>query len=107
MSIIIKGMDMPRNCFQCTFFDGIYCGRIDDDSEAFVGEASLRNPNCPLVEIPTPHGRLIDKDAIDKQLGVAEECEECKFWYGTCARGADRFICDILYDAPTILEAEG
>ena len=65
MSVIIKGMKIPKNCWECCLtsenedfdrcclFTGIICLSIG------------RQNNCPLVEIPTPHGRLIDADAID------------------------------------------
>ena len=102
MSIIIKGMDMPTSCWGCEIFSSCPTGSLNE----CLKYVESRNPNCPLIEIPTPHGRLIDEGLINKQLGVAEECEDCKFWNGTCERGANRYICDILYDAPTILEAE-
>ena len=97
MSIIIKGMDMPTNCGDC-YFEQI--GAEEDDygdtciSYCLITEwrIALSNrddkklPSCPLVEIPTPHGRLIDEDTLnfhyEKEDGV------------------------IVYDAPTILEAE-
>lgn len=80
MSIIIKGMDKPKDCSYCILankhINGLceakyYC-RLEADFE-----------HCPLVEIPTPHGRLIDADQITL------ECQWCS-----------------LDDAPTILEAE-
>ena len=61
MSIIIKGMDIPKDCSYCILanehINGLckkkyYC-RLEADFE-----------HCPLVEIPTPHGRLIDEDEI-------------------------------------------
>lgn len=60
MSVIVKGMEMPKNCWECSLSD------IDDDFGRcclYSGIACLtigRQDNCPLVEIPTPHGRLID-----------------------------------------------
>lgn len=67
MSIVIKGLSMPKNCLlcPCCVGEGIgigrqhYCQAIDD--EPCISE-TYRPKNCPLVEIRTPHGRLIDAD---------------------------------------------
>lgn len=53
MALLIKGMDMPNGCHDCL----IPCDKM-------VYEQSRPN-DCPLVEIPTPHGRLIDESKID------------------------------------------
>ena len=56
MSIIIKGMDMPKNCFQCSFNDGIYCCLIDNDTEALIPKIPTdRLKDCPLIEINDIH----------------------------------------------------
>lgn len=58
--MIVKGMEMPKNCWECSLSD------IDDDYGRcclYSGIACLtigRQDNCPLVEIPTPHGDLVD-----------------------------------------------
>ena len=59
MSIIIKGMDMPKG------FDTRL--RIINDGEKATAYLLDRNYTSPLefgevIEIPTPHGRLIDAD---------------------------------------------
>ena len=70
MSILIKGMEMPKNCGWCKFFAwergvGQYCAV--DDRITFhatidgMDVAYERNGNCPLVYVP-PHGALIDRD---------------------------------------------
>ena len=82
MSILIKGMDMPISCEKCPLcYDYLHCS-IDDSLHMSLYN---RHPNCPLVEIPTPHGRLIDADKI--------------FTYGHWEEQA-------VNEAPTILEAE-
>ena len=62
MSVIVKGMKIPKNCLECKLklweYDEYYC--------PFSGISALcigRQTDCPLVEIP-PHGRLIDADAL-------------------------------------------
>jgi hypothetical protein len=71
MSVVIKGMKLPKNCLlcPCCVGEGIgagrqhYCQAIDD--EPCVSE-TYRPKNCPLVEIRAPHGRLIDADELKK-----------------------------------------
>ena len=55
MSVLIKGMDMPESCADCMVSAqrcGLWVG--------FKKKTKQRHPYCPLVEIPVPHGRLID-----------------------------------------------
>lgn len=93
MSIIVKGMEMPKNCWECALSD------IDDDFGRcclFSGIACLtigRQDNCPLIEIP-PHGDLVDRDAM-----IAEYDHQHKGPAG----GARR----IMEQAKTVIEAEG
>lgn len=65
MSVIVKGRNMPRHCGECACSN--YYDRIDallcDFTEKQLDEKTWkkeRHPDCPLVEVPTPHGRLID-----------------------------------------------
>ena len=98
MSILIKGMKMPKSCEECALWDidHAYC-RVPGVpwTDYFYGEARL--DDCPLVEVP-PHGRLVDADALK-----ATFCAECNHTI-TCED------CDIDYHigrlAPTIIEAE-
>ena len=66
-SVIVKGMEMPKNCRTCPMlFDGHnyrWCN-ITGESLGIEETDNGRDEHCPLVEIPTPHGRLIDADAI-------------------------------------------
>ena len=92
MSVLIKGVEFPNNCLCCRFNgegmdDIIYCELLHDYFEFKKG--------CPLVKVPTPHGRLIDVDAI-----IVNRND-----YYT----SDDFMeaVNMLEDAPTIIEAEG
>ena len=78
MSILIKGMSMPTSCGSC-----------------FVGDRTICSNDCPLVEI-SPHGKLIDKDAL---LTNYEEMVLTRE-YGTCVK-----VNGIIH-APTIIEAD-
>ena len=99
MSILIKGMDMPKNCLECVFYrqtDPVYdyCCISSAAPKGYV-------PNdCPLIEVP-PHGRLIDADKAAKQG-----------W--TISRTYSASPTEMVYEAktmtdevlPTIIEAE-
>ncbi len=86
MSVIVKGMDMPKDCGHCRFAVDGWCyayGRANIDALSTYERTNY----CPLVPIP-PHGRLIDADA----LCIPPEEINAKM----------AVVC-----APTIIEAEG
>lgn len=92
MSILIKGLNMPKNCVSCRWHHRTcVC--------ALTGMVTNTGKDCPLVEVPTPHGPLVDADELK-----ATFCAECNHTI-TCED------CDIDYHigrlAPTIIEAEG
>lgn len=80
MSLLIEGMDMPKDCascdlsYYCDGYNGGYgygpsgfmCRRLkrlikeDEKNRNYYPRPS----DCPLSEIPTPHGRLIDADRL-------------------------------------------
>lgn len=69
MSVIIKGMKMPNGCYYCPILqssDGCFDFECPFNSYLLWHNAEdvirYRPDNCPLAEIPTPHGRLIDAD---------------------------------------------
>ena len=80
MGVYIKGMEMPKSCSDCLFFvDGLYdandepcsaCLAKEDNSPWGCGYEEIdgidhmarRMDYCPLVEVPEPHGDLIEKD---------------------------------------------
>ena len=72
MSVIIKGMEMPKNCAECRMWCICECLNDFEDFESIcyaVEDGDLvRDKNCPLVEIPTPHGRLIDADVFAENI---------------------------------------
>ena len=52
MSVLIKGMKIPKNCDECVLLDSNYfCTLIGEVDESINnGSKDLR---CPLVEVPT------------------------------------------------------
>ena len=94
MSILIKGMEMPKDCPYCPLahwnfkneFTGCEIVKKYFSTEEMYADG--KPDFCPLVEIP-PHGRLIDADALEAQ------CDD-PYW---CV-----WLTDIK-DAPTIIES--
>lgn len=82
MSIILKGIDMPKGC--------------DETCPLYLAGQCCEGCDCPIIEIPTPHGRLIDESELIKS-----------YMRGT-KTGIDDFYdtIGIIDNAPTILEAE-
>lgn len=75
MSILIKGMEMPKNCGECSFLqESVWRGKMFPCvcvAGGFVvkpSETDLKDGLCPLVELPEKHGRLIDADELIEDL---------------------------------------
>ena len=98
MSVLIKGMEMPANCFQCKLSyireNRLFCYQTRDE----VLRAKIAD-NCPLVQVP-PHGRLIDADALQLKLLTAEPGKVYDFCY-PCKE-----VLQAIKDSPTIIERE-
>lgn len=88
MSVLIKGMEMPYGCANCSFCSSpiydckgmaTYCCNIDveelrgkDVTEEVLnmwecGASESFPAWCPLIEVPDGHGRLIDADELRKK----------------------------------------
>lgn len=73
MGIYIKSIELPTSCRSCPFENGgdCYGGKakyikdVDDNEEQF---RNSRHPDCPLVYVLEPHGRLADVDVLYKEL---------------------------------------
>lgn len=69
MSILIKGMEMPKSCFYCPFRekvnpDDYVCMALNKEfEETFSLIVGKRHKDCPLVRVP-PHSDLIDRDKL-------------------------------------------
>ena len=104
MDLLIKNMDMPKDCYDCPliienkekngFYDCILIGK--------ACALSTIHKDCPLVSVP-PHGDLIERssvykvldDRIDLYKEAGDEYNACNI---VCIEG------DIVA-IPTILEA--
>ena len=92
MSVVIKDFDMPYCCELCNLStytdkkcDVLYCYATGHEIEQ---PTNKRDSNCPLIELPKQHGRLIDADDLldsfmlaypvgSTELNIAEELIEC------------------------------
>ena len=69
MSVLIKGVEMPNNCKECPFSDHeAWCLIPGDWRERYYCPDDERSEFCPLIEVPTPHGRLIDADEFEREF---------------------------------------
>ena len=107
MSIFIKGMEMPKGSCEWIGENGSLrrCKLLNGDDDCKMQEGVCADATweeqfagCPLVEIPTPHGRLIAEKTIT----------EIRY------HDADGYhivngeqLCELEIDAETVIEAEG
>lgn len=91
MSIILKGIDMPK----CSNEDIMVVIRHD---KAEVWQTGYKERIVETIQIPTPHGRLIDADEFTDVCEIlADKGGDIRPW-----EQAEW----IAKDMPTILEAE-
>lgn len=68
MGVYNPKIKMPTSCVDCKV------GRVFPDCrryKAVIDDISSRRAgDCPLIEVKTPHGRLIDADALMQSSGV-------------------------------------
>ena len=91
MSLMINGMDMPKN--RGFFYDLLLSFSVDGSGEIFFNRKSY-----PIVEIPAPHGRLIDADKLIAVLKSAIPIEQ--------RTSAVCCVMKNIENAPTVIEAE-
>ena len=96
MGVIVKGMDMPKNCDDCFFIERGYpdwCSLPQiPNGEDEIDDTKKRPDWCPLIELPEKHGRLIDADEMTNE------------WDGCTYDGS---VTLLLETRPTVIEAEG
>ena len=123
MSVIVKGMDMPKSCERCKFCFSItsdHIGKCAALEELVDNVYKQRDSRCPLVEIP-PHGDLKDTTAFEVRIRE-QYCKNCDRRFGIKngkrkevyeIGGVPCRACDIgdmldwLNDADVVIPAEG
>jgi len=99
MSILIKGMETPKDCWNCRFADTEEGGCLVDQKT----HGDWDEPDeCPLVPVP-PHGRLIDADELlmHRFVGVVGEAEKSSYMVGW-----NSAIETVVENAHTVIEGE-
>ena len=83
MSYVVPS-ERPRTCGMCNFarpslinYDKCYC-ILDSTSTRNYANSYERLDNCPLIDIPIPHGRLIDADALKTAFPTSENATNIK-----------------------------
>ena len=97
--ILIKGMEMPQKCGQCKLFHAeypMYCMAVKGYRTVGAPYGMSRPDWCPLVEIPTPHGRLKDVDKIEYE----------KLYIDDVGKSYEMVGKDDIDELPTVIEAE-
>lgn len=111
MSILVKDWEMPNGCNKCDLLEFI---DDSDDTNCLISTndwsgcvPDYRPKNCPLIKIPTPHGRLIDADRLIKILqdtldNYPDNDNDGKVVEKLVVTVCKRFI----EKAPTVIESE-
>ena len=88
MSLILKGIDMPKTEYEEVIIRIKHTGEVCDAQNIHL--------YAQATEILTPHGRLIDADALDleREVDLADDWKTA------------HEIANCVKYAPTILEAE-
>ena len=98
MSVLIRGMEMPKACWECPLkvhlFQQLWC--VPGNKVINREDNTEREPDCPLIEVQSPHGRLIDADALNTY--------DVSPIYEFCVMGVTEEDIEL---AETIIEAEG
>ena len=101
MSVLIKGMEMPKTCKECDIEDEYYfCPVSNRDTDEV--RTTGRHKDCPLVEVAEPHGDLIDRDEVRNTV-----------FHHLSIKGegnlllAEKSVFGNIIKAKTVIEAEG
>ena len=86
-----RDVKLPKACEQCHFYDGLLCCVMD----TYVHDPENKHEECPLIEIPDNHGRLIDADALKKKHHWTDDFYETEY-----------VEVEDIDDAPTIIPAD-
>ena len=86
MSILIKGLNKPKTCDDCI---------VPSSKCDFLMK---RSNNCPLIEVPDGHGRLIDIDMLHPDHFVSSTSTNAPIYLYISKEQID--------NAPTIIPAD-
>ena len=79
MGFYVKGADAPKTCRDCGDLGyDIGCDLWED----YKGFAKSKHPDCPIVEVAEPHGRLIDENELGElihRMWVSKQLTNTKY----------------------------
>lgn len=96
MSILIKS-EMPKGCWACPFAVGKHYECLFT-KKSYNWGLTTRPSDCPLIEIQSPHDRLVDGDVLMTEV-MDSDLDHLQ-------RDDWKEVIQIVADAPTIIEAE-
>lgn len=107
MSILIRGMEMPKACIECPFrvsrYDTYFCrvwDALGEIKRAEFGGINKRLDDCPLIDLPR-HGGLIDANRlIDVGLHLIFTSKNDDIANGV------KWLWQYVLEAPVVVEAE-
>jgi hypothetical protein len=115
MSVVVKGMRIPKSCGRCWFNNSSLSCAITGTCIDRDDENRDRLDDCPIVALPDTHGRLADADATEAQIDdyFAREVKRLGFdGYEQADRETQLYLDGIInalaivMDSPTIVESE-
>ena len=121
MSFVVKGADYPKCCAECYAgldFSGDYpvCRFTGEQRGWTFNVRNQKMDKCPLHDLPTPHGKLIDVDELISDLyfdiELAERCLQNTNCVGTVRKQMQydkeckQDCIDYIRYTPAIIEAE-
>lgn len=101
MSILIKGIEMPKNCKEC-----FACKAELSQEKKVIYVCCFAQTDCPLVTVPL-HGRCIDADRM--QESIKRQAGFLKLMGGKLsdiAETLEKGFLQEIANAPTIIPAE-
>lgn len=102
MSIFINSkVHLPSSCEKCPFNYADMSVGICMAADKTIDTRTYgrkRHPDCPLTELPTPHGRLIDCESDFFPTAFRHNLTDYAKGWNTCLRS--------VLLSPTIIEAE-
>lgn len=96
-SILIKGMEKPKECYCCpcsTINMNGRWGKCNLLGRDYAGDPHKIYEDCPLAELPS-HGRLVDADEITENSKVFDN-------NGVSAK----FVREVIALTPTVIDNE-
>ena len=105
MSVVIRGMKMPKSCDECPCYyetEGAWRNECEVLGKEYIAD-DYRPEWCPLVELP-PHGRLIDAYELAIEILKLQKyrfsIEDPEIFVSRKA------VMQAISDNPTVIEAE-